>query len=395
MNRPGGAGNRPSSGDLGNFLGMPSQGAGAGIAQRPGGGRLGPGGGRPSQLPANRQGVGSGFMRPGGGPGGGVGNQVGVGDRGRIGDRGGIGDRSGVGDRSGIRQNRPARGDRVGWGNYRSNRASSVRDFSYNNVNFNRVATRPGGWWGGGYGGYGSYGRGFARGWTASNAYHGWGNFWGWHGYAPGYWWGVASSAAALTSWCVGLASSGSDTPVYYDYGDTVYIDNSTVYRDGQPLASEEEYAGQAMQYASVDVPAPPEMSDAAPSPDQDAAMQEFADNWMPLGIFAVARDDDDNSAPKYYLQLAVSKDGFIAGTCYDSINEQTRPVTGSVDKSSMRAAWKADDKPDVVMETGIFNLTQESAPALIHFGKERTESRLLVRMAQQPEGKSSPGAAS
>ena len=119
--------------------------------------------------------------------------------------------------------------------------------------------------------------------------------------------------------------------------------------------------------------------------------MQEYADNWMALGVFAVAREQDDNVSPKYYLQLAVSKDGYIAGTCYDSIKDQTFPITGSVDKESQRAAWKTNNNSDVVMETGIYNLTQDTAPAMIHFGKDKTETRLLVRMEKPKEGQASP----
>ncbi len=258
-------------------------------------------------------------------------------------------------------------------------------------MNFNRVANRPGGWWGGG--GYGGYGRGFAHGWAASGGWNNWGSCWGWGGWAPGFWWGVGTSAVALTSSIVGLASSGHDQPIQYDYGDNVYVDNSTVYMDGKPLASEQDWAGQAIQYANVAVPAPPDVSDpAAMTPDQDAAMQEFADNWMALGVFAVASEQDDNIPPKYYLQLAVSKDGYIAGTCYDSIKDETLPITGSVDKTSQRAAWKVADNKDVVMETGIYNLTQDTAPALLHFGKDKTENRLLVRMEEQKGGQGSPG---
>ncbi|RIK63990.1 MAG: hypothetical protein DCC65_15040 [Planctomycetota bacterium] len=252
------------------------------------------------------------------------------------------------------------------------------------------MATRPAGWWGGGAG----YGRGFAHGWAASNAYHGWGGFWGWSGCAPGFWWGVGTSAVALGSWCVALADDDDYEPTYYDYGDTIYIDGGAVYRDGQQVASQSDYAGQAIQYASVAVPPPPEMNESSPpTPDQDAAMQEYADNWMALGVFGVSRVDDDSASPRYFLQLAVSKDGYIAGTCYDSINDQTMPITGSVDKTSQRAAWKVADKADVVMETGIFNLTQENATALVHFGKDKTEERLLVRMPPPKEGQSTPTA--
>jgi hypothetical protein len=203
----------------------------------------------------------------------------------------------------------------------------------------------------------------------------------------------VGTSAVALTTWCVGLAASHDHEPVYYDYGDNVYVDNSVVYMDGKPLTSEEEYASQAIQYANVEVPAPPTLSEGEQTPEQGAAMQEFADDWMPLGVFAVAREKDDNASPVYYLQLAVSKDGYIAGTCYNSIKEQTLPITGSVDKKSQRAAWKVADNPDTVMETGIYNLTQDTAPAMIHFGKDKTETRLLVRMEQPKEEQATPQA--
>lgn len=323
---------------------------------------------------------------------GGIGDRGGVGDRGGIGDRG-VGNRGGIGDRgrpSQLPANRPARGDRNGWNNYRSNRANSIRNISNNNINFNRF-NHAGGWWGGGHG----YGRGFAHGWAASNHWHGWGGCWGWHGCAPGFWWGVGTSAVALGSFCVGLAADDDDDvdiivqPPSYGYGDNVYVDNSTVYMDGQPIGSEEEYAAQALEYASVEVPPPPELpaDPALETPEQDAAMQEFVDNWMPLGVFAVAREQDDNAPPRYFLQLAVSKEGHIAGTCFDSTDNTTVPVTGSVDKKSKRAAWKMADFDEVVMEAGIFNLTEETAPAMVHFGKDKSETRLLVRMEKPKEG--------
>ncbi len=37
------------------------------------------------------------------------------------------------------------------------------------------------------------------------------------------------------------------------------------------------------------------------------------------------------------------------------------------------------------VIETGLYNLTKNEAPCLIHFGKERTEQWLLVRL-KNPE---------
>jgi hypothetical protein len=61
--------------------------------------------------------------------------------------------------------------------------------------------------------------------------------------------------------------------------------------------------------------------------------------------------------------------------------------VEGSVDPKSQRAAWRIGDTTEVVMEAGLYNLTQDEAPLLIHFGKERTERYLLVRLEQPPGG--------
>jgi len=52
------------------------------------------------------------------------------------------------------------------------------------------------------------------------------------------------------------------------------------------------------------------------------------------------------------------------------------------VDKSTQRAAWSTSGgQQEMVMEAGIFNLTQPQAPVLIHWGKEQTQTWLMVRM--------------
>ena len=53
------------------------------------------------------------------------------------------------------------------------------------------------------------------------------------------------------------------------------------------------------------------------------------------------------------------------------------------LDQTSQRAALGfADGKnAELVLETGIYNLTQEEAPALLHQGRERSTPVLLVRL--------------
>ena len=62
----------------------------------------------------------------------------------------------------------------------------------------------------------------------------------------------------------------------------------------------------------------------------------------------------------------------------------------GSVDKKSQRAAWTIGKNKDRVYEAGVYNLTQEQCPCLVHVGTAKTSQMLLVRM-QQPATKGDP----
>ena len=71
------------------------------------------------------------------------------------------------------------------------------------------------------------------------------------------------------------------------------------MYYGDQPVATAAEYAQQA----------------AAIALDQPAA-KPAAEDWMPLGVFAVTHDGEPTDAdPTMFLQLAVSKQGVITGT--------------------------------------------------------------------------------
>ena len=165
-------------------------------------------------------------------------------------------------------------------------------------------------------------------------------------------------------------------TPYYYDYGPggNVYYENNVVYVDGQQYASADEYYDQAVEIAAV-----PEVT------------QEAADDmeWLPLGVFAMTKEGVDDA--NMLLQLAVNKDGLISGTLYNEATNTSRALQGKVDKETQRAAWTfADGKnSDVVMETGIYNLTEDTSKAIIHHGSERTQPIVLVRL-EEPESEQS-----
>ena len=47
---------------------------------------------------------------------------------------------------------------------------------------------------------------------------------------------------------------------------------------------------------------------------------------------------------------------------------------------------WTVGDNNDVVYETGLYNLTEDETQMLIHFGTERTQQWMLVRLDSPDE---------
>jgi hypothetical protein len=162
---------------------------------------------------------------------------------------------------------------------------------------------------------------------------------------------------------------------MYYDYGTggNCYVDNSTVYYEGEPVGTEEEFSEQAIGIADVGA----QTIDAAIAADTDI-------EWMPLGTFALVHESQGE--PTMYMQLQIAQDGTISGTYYNSVSESSQTLQGAVDKESQRAVWTVGDKSQTVVETGLYNLTKDEAPALLHFGTEKTQEWLLVRMNDPDE---------
>jgi hypothetical protein len=132
-------------------------------------------------------------------------------------------------------------------------------------------------------------------------------------------------------------------------------------------VATEEEYYDQGAQIAA---------SGEAPQNEE----------WLSLGVFAIVGEGQTSVAePEKIIQLAVNKEGFVSGNFYDAISGQTTAVSGAIDKESQRVAIRPEGNDSVVVETGIYDLTKDQVPVLIHFGKDRHETRSFVRM-EQPE---------
>jgi hypothetical protein len=183
--------------------------------------------------------------------------------------------------------------------------------------------------------------------------------------------WGTAW---ALATWPYASAYCGcTGEPVYYDYGSNVAYEDGSVYVDDQPVATAEEYYAQADQIA-------------------DAGAQAANEDWMPLGVFAVIAEEGQTQTDKV-VQLALNRDGVIRGNYQDVMTEQVTPVIGSVDKTTQRVSMKLEGNDTLVVETGLYNLTNDEVPVLVHFGPDRQEGRVLIRLKQPEEGESAPAA--
>ncbi len=247
-----------------------------------------------------------------------------------------------------------------------------------------RAAVGPGGYGGAGVvtAGPAGVGAGFVRTtpagrYTAAAAVRGNYNNWGvygrgWYAQYPGAW--VAAGLTANALWNASTWGTASDycgyseqPPVYYDYGNSVIYEDSNVYVNGDSAGTAEQYYDQAADLAKTGAQA------AAPS-DGD---------WLPLGVFAFTKADQPKS--DITIQLAVNKEGIIRGNYTDTATKQNQVVQGSIDKQTQRAAFTVGDNKTSIIETGLYNLTKDEAPCLLHIGKDKTEQWLLVRL-KNPE---------
>ncbi|HVJ81527.1 MAG TPA: mu-protocadherin- cell-suface protein, partial [Planctomycetia bacterium] len=283
--------------------------------------------------------------------------------------------------------------NRPSWANINQNNLGAINNRWQGQMNNlqgwqNNHLDRAGYW-----GGWGSNVRGnwdhfhdchdwFNDSWWGNHA-HPWG---GWHygyGFANHAWsdWWMQPTYAAVSSWFTWPTPAPAQVwsePVYYDYGsggNVTYSDNS-VYINGQQVSSAADFAESAAVLATV----PPPASEA------EAAAAE----WMPLGTFAVSTNSSD-AQPTRTVQLAVDRKGIISGTVFNSETGQAQSVQGQVDKNTQRVAFRIGENENVVVETGLYNLTQEEAPAMVHFGTDKTENWLLVRLEHPDNSEGAP----
>ncbi|MFG0264485.1 MAG: mu-protocadherin- cell-suface protein [Rhodopirellula sp. JB055] len=397
---------RPSAGDIGNFLGLdgPLRPGGSERPSRPGSGD------RPGN--ENRPGLGNrpdAGDRPGNGDRPGIGNRPGSGDRPSFADRPGAGTPPGTGNRPGL-DHRPNPGDRLppnrrpdinigdvnignnniinnkmGWANLDRNRVNQINNRWQNRLTnvSNWPAIPPHRYdhfhrWGNQVRRHCRY-RGFGPSWWARHPFRfcGWHYFYSFRYYPYTYWWSTPTYPM-VTNWFTWSTPAASvQQPVYYDYsseGNVTYQDNR-VYIGGEEVATAEEFAQTAADLATVE------------APENEAAAEES--EWLPLGTFALTTDADDVD-PDRIVQLAVNKEGIVSGTIHNQKTDETQAIQGQVDKQTQRVAMRIGENEDIVAETGLYNLTQDEASVLVHFGTETQDTYMLVRLPN-PEDSEEP----
>jgi hypothetical protein len=189
-----------------------------------------------------------------------------------------------------------------------------------------------------------------------------------WHNRPWQHWWHCPTTNE-IAAWSTGL---GLATPAYYDYGPggNVVYRNKEVYLNGTSVGTTDVYTNSVMALA-----------DGGPATN---ATNDRPDQWLPLGTFAVLRDDGDKK-PSQTLQLALDKSGSVSGVLFDLQKDTSTPIRGSLDSATQRVAFDLGAKSGLVAETGIYNLTKDKVPLLVHQKNEKPQTYTLVRFQAPP----------
>ncbi|MDR1054110.1 MAG: hypothetical protein LBL39_08035 [Planctomycetaceae bacterium] len=193
------------------------------------------------------------------------------------------------------------------------------------------------------------------------------------------------------------LWSGTSNTYVYYPYyyGNNVVYSGDMVYVNGIPYVNSAEYYRQALelsQTADALVKAETEndpQTIVINQPEQINPQND--DTWLPMGTFAFLTLENENTdgtpdIAQPIIQIATNKLGQIRGNFVDEKNNIIRQMIGAVDPKTQRVALRFVDNDKEVWECGLWNLTQDTLPVLIHYDEKRVEQKTLVRLVNDAE---------
>lgn len=115
-----------------------------------------------------------------------------------------------------------------------------------------------------------------------------------------------------------------------------------------------------------------------------------------PVG-FGVARDfRKDGKWDKADKEAGVtvhSSYQWASGGYESTLTNDRKSIAGQVDKKIRNIAWRIGGNIDTVCATRLANLTQDANTVAIHFGKDRVQCWLLVRMPESAPADQPPKA--
>lgn len=166
--------------------------------------------------------------------------------------------------------------------------------------------------------------------------------------------------------------------PIVYDYGTTVVYRNQSVYIDDDPVATVDDFYLSALDLAN-----------RGATERLKAEGVALDDAWLPFGTFAILEDADDPDANKApLLQLAVNKQGFVRGNLYSAVDDTVAAIEGAIDTETQRVAFRVvGEDESIVAECGLWNLTEDTLSAQVHFPDDNPVVLTLVRLSPSEDG--------
>lgn len=247
-------------------------------------------------------------------------------------------------------------GSRQGNGNHHVSHSPGLRPggINRNGGNFARYGNnsyyyRPGYW--SGYRSRYALGYGFGSGYGYGYGYYPYYHYRR-YSYSPWLW----TTFGGLSAW-IGYNNL---YPVGYNYS----LNNGYIYNNGVQVAPVTAYQSQADQIV-----------DSVPPPDD-------AGDWMPVGIFAIV--PQGTTEVNVTVQLAVGKNGAVAGTYFNKDGNITLPLQGAIDEAKQRVAWKIGEEDTITMETGLDSLTKDKSTVIIYFTGGTSEVWDMLRIDEQ-----------
>jgi hypothetical protein len=164
-----------------------------------------------------------------------------------------------------------------------------------------------------------------------------------------------------------------------YDFGVNIVDDGENVYRDGGSPVPIAEETSQVTQLANSQSKV---LAPIAPGQDQTS-------DFDPLGVWSLVQQEQGDAT--MFLQLSVNKQGAICGAYENILTGEKAPVTGRVDRATQRVAFRFGNNQNTVVEAGVFDLCQDTASCVVHFGSGNRQNWLLVRLPA-PNMPNAPG---